>query len=440
MGSKTSSVESKSLRKGIIAAAIGNFITWFEYASYGFLAVILSNVFFPDTDKTTALLATFGAFGISFLMNPLGAFVFGQLGDKYGRKKILTTVILLMSGSTFAIGLLPSYAEIGLISPILMIILRMLQGFAAGGEPGGAATYLVESAKVGKKAHTVSYWHCSSYLANASAAAFILILTSIISTENLQAWGWRIPFLIAGLLGIVAYWIRTKMEDTAEFKALEEANDVCQAPVKEALKYHWKEILQTAGCMALQGAVFYFIFVYIQAYLVNELNLTFLQASISNVICLVTASITIFTFAKLSDRVGRKPILLLGSILSVLLIYPVFLVFSTGIFSLIVLGQATLAIGLAIFMSASGAALVEIFPTRVRYAGFSIGFNLSVAIFGGSAAYVATYLIKITQSPMSPALIVFVTSLIGVITVLTMRETAGTKVDAQKLASAKSIS
>ncbi|WP_227566133.1 MFS transporter [Acinetobacter bereziniae] len=425
-------MRDKSLRKGITAAAIGNFITWFEYASYGFLAVILSHVFFPNTDKTTALLATFGAFGISFLMNPLGALIFGQLGDKLGRKKILASVILLMSGSTFAIGLLPSYASIGIISPILMILFRMLQGFAAGGEPGGAATFLVESAKPGKKAWTVSFWHCSSFLANASAATFILLLTAILSNESLQTWGWRIPFLISGVLGVIAFYIRTQMEDTDEFKALEASNNVSQAPVKEALQYHWKEILQTTGCIALQGAAFYFIFVYIQAYLVTELNLSFLQASISNVICLIAASITIFGFAKISDRMGRKPILLLGSVICAVLIYPVFLVFATGNYPLIIIGQALLGIGLAIFMSASGAALVELFPARVRYAGFSIGFNLSVAVFGGSAAYIATYLIKITNSPLSPALIVFITGLIAVFTVLTMKETAGEKLDLKK--------
>ncbi|VVO19498.1 MFS transporter [Pseudomonas fluorescens] len=418
-----------TLRKAIIAAAIGNFITWFEYASYGFLAVILGRVFFPVSTPSASLLATFAAFGISFLMAPLGALFFGRLGDRVGRKKILASVILLMSGSTFVIGLLPSYAAIGVVSPILMVLMRMLQGFASGGEPGGAATFLVESAQPGKRAWTVSYWHCSSFLANAVASAFILGLTASISEEALQSWGWRIPFLISGVLGVVAFYIRSQLEDTHAFKTMQETEGVSEAPITEAIRFHWRQILQTAGCIALQGAAFYFIFVYIETYLKVQLGLSFLQASVSNVTCLFLASVSIFIFARISDRIGRKPVLLLGALLCTLAIYPIFLVFSTGVFGLIVMGHAILGICLAVFMSASGPALVEIFPTRVRYAGFSIGFNLSVAIFGGSAAYVATYLIDFTGSPLSPALLVLTTGIIATLSVLTLKETAGSKID-----------
>lgn len=426
----TSPSGAPALRKAIIAAAIGNFITWFEYASYGFLAVILGRVFFPVSTPSASLLATFAAFGISFLMAPLGALFFGRLGDRIGRKRILASVILLMSGSTFVIGLLPSYAAIGIASPVLMVAMRMLQGFASGGEPGGAATFLVESAQPGRRAWTVSYWHCSSFIANATASAFILGLTASISEQALQDWGWRIPFLISGVLGVVAFYIRSQLEDTEAFKTLQATDNISAAPISEAISQHWRQILQTAGCIALQGAAFYFIFVYIETYLKVQLGLSFLQASLSNVTCLVLASLSIFMFARLSDRIGRKPVLLLGALLCTVAIYPVFLVFSTKVFSLILMGHALLGVCLAVFMSASGPALVEIFPTRVRYAGFSIGFNLSVAIFGGSAAYVATWLIDATGSPLSPALLVLCTGLIATLSVLTLRETAGQRLDA----------
>ncbi|NIE75941.1 MFS transporter [Pantoea sp. Ap-967] len=421
--------QNPALRKAIIAAAIGNFITWFEYASYGFLAVILGRVFFPVSTPSASLLATFAAFGISFLMAPLGALFFGRLGDRVGRKKILASVILLMSGSTFVIGLLPSYASIGILSPVLMVAMRMLQGFASGGEPGGAATFLVESANPGRRAWTVSCWHCSSFIANATASAFILGLTASISEAALEQWGWRIPFLLSGVLGVVAFYIRSQLEDTHAFKTLQETEGVSEAPISDAVTRHWRQILQTAGCIALQGAAFYFIFVYIETYLKVQLGLSFLQASVSNVTCLVMASLSIFAFARISDRIGRKPILLLGALLCTLAIYPVFLIFSTGNYGLILMGHALLGICLAVFMSASGPALVEIFPTRVRYAGFSIGFNLSVAVFGGSAAYVATYLIDVTGSSLSPALLVLSTGLIATFSVLTLRETAGRQLE-----------
>lgn len=231
------------------------------------------------------------------------------------------------------------------------------------------------------------------------------------------------------MLGVFAFYIRSQLEDTHAFKTLQQTGGVSEAPISEALSRHWRQILQTAGCIAMQGAAFYFIFVYIETYLKVQLGLTFLQASVSNVTCLVMASLSIFAFAHISDRIGRKPILLLGALLCTLAIYPVFLVFSTGNYGLILAGHALLGVCLAVFMSASGPALVEIFPTRVRYAGFSIGFNLSVAVFGGSAAYVATYLIEATGSSLSPALLVMSTGLIATLSVLTLKETAGRQLE-----------
>ncbi|WP_020170088.1 MFS transporter [Gordonia polyisoprenivorans] len=423
------SLRGADMRRAVSAAAIGNFITWFDFAAYGFLAVILGDVFFPSSNPATSLLATFAAFGVAFLMNPVGGFVFGRLGDKLGRKRILATVILLMSFSTFAVGLLPGYAAIGITAPVLLVILRIIQGFAAGGEPGGAATFLVESARKGRRAQTVSFWHASSYLANAAASLLVLFLHAVLSDGAMHDWGWRIPFLIAGPLGLVGLYIRLRLSDTAEFERLQSEGEVSQSPVREAIATHWRQILQVIGCIALQGAAFYFIFVYMETYLQSQVGFSPIQASVSTIICLCSAAIAIFAFARLSDRVGRRPVIIAGAVTSTAIVYPAFAGFATGNVIAIVIAHAAMGICLAMFMSASGAAMVEIFPSRVRYAGFSIGFNVSVAIFGGTAPYVATYLISVTGSSLAPSLILIVTGSMAIVAALTLRETAGPRGD-----------
>src|SRR6478735_6790518 len=293
-------LHGSEMRRAITAAAIGNFITWFDFAAYWFLAVLLGQIFFPSENPATSLLATFAAFGVAFLMNPIGGFVFGRLGDKVGRKKILATVIILMSLSTFAVGLLPGYATIGLAAPALLVTLRIIQGFAAGGEPGGAATFLVESARRGRRARTVSFWHCSSYLANAAASVLVLGLNAALSEAAMFEWGWRIPFLIAGPLGLVGLYIRLKLSDTAEFERLQSSGEVSRTPVKDALSTSHRQILQVVGCIALQAAAFYFIFVYMETYLQSEVGFSFGLASASTVTCLCSAAVTIFVFARFS--------------------------------------------------------------------------------------------------------------------------------------------
>lgn len=428
-GETAGHLEGAELRRAVTAAAIGNFITWFDFAAYGFLAVLLGQIFFPSDDPAASLLATFAAFGVAFLMNPVGGFVFGRLGDKVGRKKILATAIILMSASTFAVGLLPGYAAIGIAAPILLVALRILQGFAAGGEPGGAATFLVESALRGRRARTVSFWHCSSYLANAAASVLVLTLNAVLSDDAMFDWGWRIPFLIAGPLGLVGLYLRIKLNDTAEFERLQASGEVSQTPIKDALRTSRRQVIQVIGCIAFQAAAFYFIFVYMQTYLQAEVGLSFGTASASTVICLCAAAAAIFGFARLSDRYGRKPVIITGAVAGTAVVFPAFAAFGTANVALIVIAHAAMGVCLAMFMSASGAALVEIFPSRVRYAGFSIGFNLSVAIFGGTAPYIATWLIAATGSPLSPAVILIVTGLMAIAAALTLHETAGRKVD-----------
>ncbi|KAA9164023.1 MFS transporter [Amycolatopsis acidicola] len=417
--------DRKTLHRAIAAAAIGNFVTWFDFATYGFLALIISEVFFPAGNPALSLLSTFAIFGVAFLMEPVGAFVFGRLGDTMGRKTILATVIIMMSAATFIVGLLPGYAQIGVTAPILLLIVRLLQGFAAGGEPGGAATFLVESAQPERRARTVSVWHCSSYLSNVGASLLILGLYAVLSDEQMHAWGWRVPFLIAAPIGVIGLIIRLKLSDTPEFEKMKSEGSLSESPLREVLTVNRRQVLQVIGCSAFQYAAFYFVFIYMETYLKSELAFSSTAASMSTVACLVIASISIFGFARICDRVGRKPILRWAMIICIVLTFPVFLLINSGSVPLAIVGHVALGVPLAMFMSASGSAMVEIFPARVRYTGFSVGFNVAGALFGGTVAYAATLLISLTGSSLSPSAIIIATALIALVAVATMKETAG---------------
>ena len=421
----------RRIRSAVAGAAIGNFVHWFDFGSYGFLAPVLAVVFFPSDNIALGLMATFAVFGVAFLMNPLGGLIFGPLGDRIGRKKLLAGVIVLMSTSTFLVGVLPGYASIGIAAPILLIVLRLIQGLAGGGEPGGAATFLVEYARRGRRARTVSFWHCSSYLANAAASVLVLALTAGLGAAVMEQWGWRIPFLIAGPLGLIGLFIRLRLDETPEFEHVVEAGEVAESPTREVFRTSWRKILQVVGCIALQAAAFYFTFVYMETYIQATVGLSATVASASTVVCLCVASVTIFVFATISDRFGRRPVMIAGALGCMIAAYPALIIVNSGGLAGVFVGHAVLGVCVATFMSGSGAALVELFPTRVRLGGFSIGFNISCAIFGGTAPTVATALIAGTGSPLTPALIVLVPGVIALIATLTLRETAGRRLDAQ---------
>lgn len=416
-------VEPATVRRAVVAAGIGNFVEWFSYGIYGFLAPTLAALFFPSENRMASLLATFAVFGIAFLVNPLGGIFFGPLGDRYGRQRVLATVIILMAASTFLIGALPTHASVGVLAPVLLVVLRMVQGFSAGGEPAGAATFLLEYARPGRRAFSVAFWPVSSFLGNAFAAIVVFALYAVVPDNDMAGWGWRIPFLLCGPIGLVGLYIRLKMEDTPEFRALEAAGEVSEAPLREALRYSWRQILQAAGCFVLQFVAFYLILIYMQTYLIEELGLSSPAASLSTLVALLVAAATILPWAHLADRIGRKPQMLAASIGFAVLTYPILMFMNWGGVPTAVLGHLALVVLLTMWMGAANAALTEIFPSRVRYTGFGIGFNISGPLFGGMAPFLATWLISSTGSALSPALLYVASGVVAFLTVLTLKET-----------------
>jgi MHS family proline/betaine transporter-like MFS transporter len=421
----TPQVDRALIRRSITAGAVGVWVHWFDWAVYAYLSTTLAAVFFPTQNPTVGLLSVFAVFAVAFVFRPLGALFFGPLGDKIGRRQTLALVIITMGIATLAVGLLPSYASVGILAPILLVIVRLVQGFAAGGEFGGAAAFLAEYSPRRHRGFGVSWLESSSILGFLSASLAVFLLNSALTEEAVTSWGWRIPFLIAGPLAVVGLYIRLKIEDTPNFRALEQAHEVAQAPLREVLRQDWKQLLQMTGVEMLQHVSFYMILVYLLTYQTEEMDLSSASASLSATITSIVAMVCVPLFGVLSDRVGRKPLMMASGLGFVLLSYPAFVLMRGGAFGTVIVVQAGLGILLAIILSTHAVTMAEIFPTRVRQAGLSIGYQVAAAIFAGTVPYLMTYLISATGNPLVPAFYLMLAGAVGFGTTLTLRETAG---------------
>jgi MFS transporter, MHS family, proline/betaine transporter len=426
VGQAVPQVEQGMLRRAMFGASVGNCVEWFDFAVYGYLAATLGAVFFPSEDPTISLLSSFAVFGVAFFMRPLGGFFFGPLGDRIGRQRTLAAVIILMSASTFVIAFLPGYAAIGIWAPILLVAARLLQGFSVGGEFGGASAFLAEYSPDERRGYLVSWIEFSAVGGFFLGSASVLLLTATIGEDALGSWGWRIPFLLAGPLGLIGLYIRLRVEDTPEFRALERSGEVSGSPLRETMTQNWRPILQVIGLVIIQNAGFYIVLTYMPTYFSEQLGFSSTASSLSSVFTLLVAMALIPPLGALSDRVGRKPLLAASCVGFALLSYPLFLLMNQGSLVGAVLSHVALGALLAVFLSTTIAALAELFPTRVRYGGFSIGYNISVAIFGGAAPFFATYLISLTGNPLSPAFYLIAAAIASLITVATISETART--------------
>jgi len=416
--------ETPAVRKAVRGAAIGNTVEWFDFAIYSVLATYIAGKFFPSGNDTVALLNTFAIFAAAFFMRPLGGFFFGPLADRIGRQRVLAIVILLMSGSTFAIGLVPSYDTIGVAAPMSLLLLRCLQGFSAGGEYGSGACFLAEYAPDKHRGFIVSFLVWSVVVGFLLGSITVTVLQAALSEAAMDSYGWRLPFLLAGVLGVVGLYIRLRLRDTPEFEELQAEGDVSESPLKEALTTSWRPILQIFGLVVVHNVGFYTVFTFLPSYFTQTLKLTKMDAFVSITVASLVALVLIPPLGALSDRIGRKPLLIAGSVGFGVLAYPLFVLLNSGSLAAAVAGHAGLAAVEAVFVSTSLAAGAELFATRVRSGAYSIGYNVSVAIFGGTAPYVATWLTDRTGNELAPAYYLIIAAIVSLATVLTMKETA----------------
>lgn len=433
--STTDSVPRSVLRRVVIASGLGTLLEYFDYASYSYLATTIALVFFPSEDRTVALMSTFAVFAVSFLVRPIGAFVWGSLGDKIGRKSILATTIILMSGATFLIGFIPSYATIGIAAPVLLLLLRMTQSFSASGEYAGAGTFVAEYAPAAKRGLLTSVVPIAAAAGFLAASVMATLLYAGTSPGFMQAWGWRIPFLIAGPVGLLGLWLRLRLEDTPQFLRMLELEKkqheltVDQQPgtsrwseTRKSLPSMFKALL----VMSLNAGAYYLLLSYTPTFLIEVAGMSEATATLVVTIGLVAQIIFIPLAARFSDRIGRKRTLMISSIAFIVLSYPIMTLLSFGG---VLLASIVLIVSL-MFFSMNDAVFpsffTELFGTRSRYLGFALPFNIGALLFGGVAPLIGTWLIATTGNPSSPAFFLMGIGVLSLVGLLASAETART--------------
>ena len=420
--------ERKALRRAATASFMGNFVEWFDYAAYGYLATVIALTFFPQTDATTGLMATFAVFALSFIVRPVGGLIWGHFGDKYGRRSALSWSILIMTVSTFCIGILPGYNLIGLWAPALLLVIRMVQGFSASGEYAGASAFLAEYAPDGKRGFYTSIVPASTAAGLLFGALFVACMHAMMTSENLHDWGWRLPFLLAAPFGLVGRYIRMSLQDSPKFlemeKRLEAKECATHAPVRELLTVHRRAVTIGIGVTCLNAVAFYLLLSYMPTYLSTEMGMSEGDSFIASTVSLATYIGLIFLMGKLSDRFGRKTMLVMACVLFLLLTFPLFGMLGNP--SLVVILMIQIAFGAILAMNDGTLPcfLAEIFPTRVRFSGFAFSFNVANAVFGGTAPFIATWLIHMTGNKMAPAWYLLAAAAVALVAMLASRETA----------------
>lgn len=410
-----------SARRAIMAAGIGNVLEYYDFGIYGFLAGVIARKFFPGTDATAALLATFAAFGVGFLARPVGGIVLGRLGDITGRKSALVLTIVLMAIGTVGIGLIPDYAAIGVAAPVFLVACRVLQGLSTGGEWGNATAFIVEWSPQGRRGYYGSYSQASVVGGVLMASGIAALLNSIFSAADIQAWAWRLPFLLGAVLLPIGLWLRCGIEETPRFRA-EQAGHTSGLP---DLGTPFGLMAKSFGFTILWTVAYYVMLTYLPTFTQKYAGLSPSESLWSNTVALVVLMLAIPLMGALSDRIGRKKLLLFCCLGFVVLAYPGFRLMLSGV---PVYGVALIQIGfnlvIATFSGPGPAALVELFATRTRTSLMSVSYALAVAIFGGFAPFIATWLIQQTGTPIAPTYYLIAAGLISAATIATFKETA----------------
>jgi MHS family proline/betaine transporter-like MFS transporter len=389
-------------RRAIIAATVGNMLETYDFAVYGFFAIVIARLFFPAGDPTVSLLLTVATFGVGFVMRPVGAVVLGSFADRRGRKAALSLTILMMAVGTAMIGFAPTYAQIGAWAPAIIVIARLIQGFSAGGEIGTATAFLIEHAPAERRGLFASFQQATQAAALLCGSLIGAMLTGMLAPADLESWGWRVPFWLGLLIGPVGFYIRRHTEEATEFAQAADARE--SSPLGEALRRHPRAILTGFGITITWTVATYFFLIYMPTYAVRELKIAQSAALTANSAGLALLLVLAPCFGLLSDRIGRR-ILLLGAAAAIMLLtYPLLKWLSAApSATALTLFQLTFALLIAIFTGAAPAAMSEVCPPQVRSTGVSIAYNFAVTIFGGFAPFIATWAIAATGNPLAPA-------------------------------------
>jgi MFS transporter, MHS family, proline/betaine transporter len=410
----------------IFASIIGNALEWYDFTVYAFLATISSKHFFPNSTVTVALLSTFAVFGVGFVARPVGGLLIGLYGDAKGRKPALLLTIVLMAAGTCLIGLLPTYNTIGIWAPVLLVLARILQGFSAGGEWGGSASFLVEWAPSRRRGLYGSFHPGSIFLGQVVGTAVTAVLSTALGPDDMMAWGWRVPFLLGAVVGPLGLIVRNKIGETPVFERANDPDGAAVVPTRLPLA----RMLFAFAFVAVQSVAIYMYLSYFPTFLQHFVGWSASRALWSTAIATVATGVAVVSSGALSDRIGRKPILVGSCTIFLFLSYPlVWLILHGGSFTLSVAIQAFLSANCGFFIGSMAAALVEMFPTKRRLTGLSTSYNLASMIFGGFAPFIATWLISRTNSPISVTYYVIFGAAVSLPAVIAFRETAWNALD-----------
>ncbi|MHA3724126.1 MFS transporter [Leucobacter sp. HY1910] len=420
-----------SLRRVIASSAIGQFVEWYDFVIYAYSATIIAKLFFPTDDPVAGVLSVFGVYAVGFAMRPLGAIVFGLLGDRIGRRSLLVIVIIMMGAGTMGIGLLPTYETVGILAPILLVLCRMIQGFSAAGETVGSNTFVAEHAPKSKRGLYVAFTYSFSTVPSVVAALFVLFLINVLGEPVYDAWGWRIAFLIGGPMALVGFYIRAKVDESPVFEAAQEAKDAKKAlpaaAVPEKKESSTKAVVQTLALAALSSLGFYTLSGYMVTFLTTGAKLPESEALLTNGVALFIAFMCFWAGGALSDKYGRRPVLYAIIIAAIVLYLPAFWLVGTGHLWTAMLGQLVIAVIFGMYWGVFGVTVVELFPTRNRLSGATISYNMAYTLFGGTAPLIATWLISQTGSLLAPGIYMMAIAVVALIIVIAtkMPETAG---------------
>ena len=422
----TADVSPTLLRRAIAASAIGNATEWFDYGIYAYGITYISAALFPGSTEEATLFAL-ATFAISFLVRPLGGLFWGPLGDRLGRKAVLAVTILMMSGATLLVGLIPSYDTIGFWAPTFLIILRMVQGFSTGGEYGGAATFMAEYAPDKRRGFYGSFLEFGTLSGFALGALLMLGFSLALGDDTMHSWGWRLPFLVAAPLGLVGMYLRSKMEDTPVFRELDTAGkteDETRTQFRDLLIGYWKPLLLLSGLVVALNVVNYTLLSYMPTYLEKSIGLSTDWSLVVPIIGMLAMMVFLPFAGALSDRVGRKPLWWTSLIGLFVMVVPMYLLMATNVLGAIV-GFAVLGLLYVPQLATISATFPAMFPTHVRYAGFAIAYNVSTSLFGGTAPAVNDALIKFFDNSLMPAYGMMVACVVGAVAMLFVVETSG---------------
>ena len=429
-------VDNAMMKKAVGGTVVGNTMEWFDIGVYGYLAVTMGAVFLSDADPQAQLLFSLGVFAATFIARPLGGVIFGRIGDRIGRQKTLAATLIMMAASTFIIGLLPGYAQIGIAAPILLVLMKLLQGFSTGGEYAGATTFVSEYAPDKRRGFLASILDLGSYMGFALGAGVVSALQLALSEETMLEWGWRIPFLIAGPLGAVAIYFRLKIEESPAFQATLDAQEENAATAagkdQDAVaqgtfgifRTYWRGIVLAMVLVAAANTVGYALTSYMPSYLTEAKGYDPLHGTLLTIPVLVAMALCIPLTGRLSDRIGRRPVLWMGAGTTVVLAVPAFLLIDRGPVWSTLLGLALLAVPVTFYVANLASALPALFPTASRYGAMGIAYNFAVAIFGGTAPLIMQGLIAATGDDMMPAYYLMLTSAVGAVAIGIMKESA----------------